>query len=213
MVCLLFDNDGTLVESEQLCCEALAQVYLDEKHLALDAQELFHRFRGWQLTLILDTIASETGMAVNEQFVAIYRRRMYEVLQRDLCAVDGIPEVLPQLPQNKCVVSNGPLEKIRSALRVTRLDHHFGDRLFSAYDCGFWKPDPRLFLHAAAAMGASPEDCAVVEDSLVGVRAAVAAGMQALFYNRYHDPLDAELAENVTEFREMRALPTLLQSL
>jgi beta-phosphoglucomutase-like phosphatase (HAD superfamily) len=68
----------------------------------------------------------------------------------------------------------------------------FEGRIFSAYEVGVWKPDPGLYLHAAAAMRASPEACVVVEDSVPGVEAGVAAGMRVLGF----DPLGdgAELA-------------------
>ncbi len=62
------------------------------------------------------------------------------------------------------------------------MSEFFGDRIFSSYDIGSWKPDPEIFLHAARRMGASSEDCNVVEDSLLGIRAGVAAGMRVFAY-------------------------------
>jgi beta-phosphoglucomutase-like phosphatase (HAD superfamily) len=75
------------------------------------------------------------------------------------------------------------IEKTRLSLALTGLDRLlFDDVLFSAWSVGRGKPFPDLFLHAAQAMGAEPSHCAVVEDSVSGVTAAVAAGMRAIGY-------------------------------
>jgi beta-phosphoglucomutase-like phosphatase (HAD superfamily) len=58
------------------------------------------------------------------------------------------------------------------------LRHYFGEHVYCAYEVGSFKPEPGLFLHAAHALGVPPTDCAVVEDSLPGVQAALAAGMR-----------------------------------
>ncbi|GAA3223867.1 hypothetical protein GCM10020256_32340 [Streptomyces thermocoprophilus] len=61
------------------------------------------------------------------------------------------------------------------------LERWFDDgRIFSSQDVGRGKPAPDLFLYAAEKMGVAPERCVVVEDSPLGVQAAVAAGMDVL---------------------------------
>ncbi len=56
------------------------------------------------------------------------------------------------------------------------------DALFSAHSVARGKPAPDLFLHAAATMGHEPDRCVVVEDTMIGVQAALAAGMRAVAY-------------------------------
>jgi beta-phosphoglucomutase-like phosphatase (HAD superfamily) len=68
---------------------------------------------------------------------------------------------------------------MRRTLGLTGLYDRFAGRVFSATEVEHGKPAPDLFLHAAAAMGVEPDRCAVVEDSVYGVQAAVAAGMTA----------------------------------
>jgi beta-phosphoglucomutase-like phosphatase (HAD superfamily) len=69
----------------------------------------------------------------------------------------------------------------------------FKDRIYSAYDIGSWKPEPGLFLHAANSLGAEPVRCAVVEDSVTGVIAGIAAGMTVFGYS---SPEDAAALED-----------------
>jgi HAD superfamily hydrolase (TIGR01509 family) len=102
---------------------------------------------------------------------------MTEILESRLQPVDGAMELIRSLTVPFCVASNGPREKIELCLRVTGLLPYFKGRIFSAYEVGFWKPDPQLFIHAARALGASPTRCAVVEDSTPGLKAGLAAGM------------------------------------
>lgn len=86
--------------------------------------------------------------------------------------------MLEALTHATCIASSGPPEKIKHALAVTGLDAFFAERFFSSYVVQSWKPEPELFLHAATAMGYAPEQCVVVEDSMVGIDAAEAAGMR-----------------------------------
>jgi beta-phosphoglucomutase-like phosphatase (HAD superfamily) len=83
---------------------------------------------------------------------------------------------------------SGPPEKIETSLALTGLQPFFEGRVFSSYDVGVWKPDPGLFLHAARVMGVAPGDCAVVEDSVFGIQAGLAAGMTVFAFQ----PQDVE---------------------
>ncbi len=110
-----------------------------------------------------------------------------------------------------CVASSGPREKIELSLRVTGLLPHFVGRIFSAYEIGSWKPDPGLFLHAARSMGVEPNVCAIVEDSIPGVQAGLAARMPVFGY-----ALEAESSRlqeaGAHVFNDMRDLPHLLHA-
>ena len=87
-----------------------------------------------------------------------------------------------------CVASNAPHEKIAINLTVTGLDQFFtADRTFSAYDINVWKPQPDLFLYAAKQLNVDPASCVVIEDSLAGIEAGLAAGMQVIGYSQTAD--------------------------
>jgi beta-phosphoglucomutase-like phosphatase (HAD superfamily) len=90
----------------------------------------------------------------------------------------GALELLEAMHLPFCMASNGQHEKMQVTLSTTGLLHFFEGRIFSAYEVNAWKPDPELFLHAARQFGADPACCAVIEDSLPGVEAGLAAGMQ-----------------------------------
>lgn len=201
--CVIFDCDGTLVDSEYLCHLGL-EIKFREYGVSISARDSLQRFRGWKLNRILDHFASEHSITLSEDFIGTYRSIVGDLFEKELVSCDGVKEMLPSISLPKCVASNGPRKKIDHALSITGIAHHFDENIFSSYDVGSWKPDPGLFLHAAKAMGFQPDRCAVVEDSLVGISAAKAAGMSAVLYDPQgtHGEVDG-----VRRIRHMRELP------
>ena len=168
-------------------------------------------FRGEKMARCVATLEARLGKSVPPGFVPRVRERMAEAFRIELRAIDGVEDVLGTLSVATCVASSGPPEKIRLSLGVTGLSKYFQERLFSSYDVGSWKPDPGLFLHAARTMGASPEACVVVEDSLPGVKAGRAAGMRVLAFAE-GARADRLATEGGEVFGHMRELPRLLAS-
>ena len=103
--------------------------------------------------------------------------RLAERLASELTPLPGVREALDALAgYPRAVVSNGPESKIRTGLTTTGLSDYFGDRLISGYTVQCWKPDPCLYLHAASLMGYEARECIAIDDAIVGVKAALAAG-------------------------------------
>ena len=92
----------------------------------------------------------------------------------------GVIPFLQELPWSHCVASSSLPERIRFSLEVTGLLPHFEERYFSSSQVARGKPAPDLFLHAARTMHVEPRKCVVIEDSIAGVTAAIAAGMHVI---------------------------------
>src|SRR5262249_5318078 len=107
-------------------------------------------------------------------------RRTLKAFDRTLRPIPGMAELLANLPGRKCVASSSDLPRIRHCLALAGILHHFEPHIFSATQVKRGKPAPDLFLFAAERMGARPERCVVIEDSVAGVTAARAAGMTVL---------------------------------
>jgi len=208
--CVLFDCDGTLVDSELLGNVALAQE-LALGGIVETGESLTGRFRGHKLADMLATLQAEHGVALPDGFVDRYRTRAAAMFETGVRRMPGVVEALERLAAlglPVCIVSNGPIAKIRQSLRVAGLADHFGERLFSAYEVGSWKPDPGLFLHAAREMGVEPARCVVVDDSATGVEAARRAGMRALWYLPHGAP--AGIPPHATAFSHLDRLADLI---
>ncbi|HSP32477.1 MAG TPA: HAD-IA family hydrolase, partial [Halomonas sp.] len=172
--CLLFDCDGTLVDSEILLAEVMGAI-LPEFGLPFSAQQYMEELRGVRFHTIVQTLENRFQALGEGEFLALesgMRARMETRMRSELVAVPGMPAALEKLTTHpKAVVSNGPEPKIRCALESTELGHHCEERLFSAYTLNVWKPDPELYRKAASAMGFAPQECVVIDDAAVGVEA------------------------------------------
>ena len=154
----------------------------------------------------------KTGKELPGGLEDVYRERSYALFQKELQAIPGIEKALEAIDYQRCVASNGPLHKMKLNLNLTGLAHYFGDDLFSAYEVGFWKPDPRLFLHAAEKMGYPPDKCIVIEDSIHGIHAAKSAGMRVLGFSNSHYGHKLE-NEGVRTFHSMDDLSEILNEI
>lgn len=208
---IIFDCDGVLVDSETVTNQVLGELIL-EMGGPLELVADMHRFTGVTLPETFAAIEQGLGQPLPEDFLQIYRQRTFAAYEQHLQPIAGIHEVLPQIELPMCVASNSPTNKIELNLSLTGLLSYFAGRMFSCYDIQRWKPDPAIYRHAAATMGVSPARCVVVEDSVVGVQAAVAAEMTVLGYTGSYPAATLEAA-GARPFHHMTDLPMLLNEL
>ncbi|MGW4084015.1 HAD family hydrolase [Streptomyces sp. NPDC004822] len=180
---VIFDNDGVLVDSEPISNRLLA-AYLTELGHPTSYEDSIRDYMGSAMHRVHDLVLERTGERLPADFDDVFHARVFAAFERELKPVAGAVDVLEALAARGvpyCVASSGSHERIRVGHRTTGLDRFFDDdRIFSSQDVGRGKPAPDLFLHAARRMGVAPERCVVVEDSPLGVKAAVAAGMDVL---------------------------------
>jgi HAD superfamily hydrolase (TIGR01509 family) len=208
---VIFDNDGVLVDSEPISNRILAG-HLTELGHPTTYEDSIRDYMGAAVHRIHDVVWERSGQRLPEGFDEAYHARVFAAFERELEPVAGVADVLDRLTAEGvpyCLASSGTHERIRVALRRTGLYGRFGEeRIFSAQDVGRGKPAPDLFLHAAAMMGVPAQRCAVVEDSPLGVRAAVAAGMDVYAFTAM-TPAE-KVADATALFADMAELPKLL---
>jgi HAD superfamily hydrolase (TIGR01509 family) len=176
---VIFDCDGVLVDSEPIVNRIHAAA-LTACGFRITEKDLLDRFCGTSDADMLATIERELGRPLPASYVADVAAQIAGEYRRALRPIRGIAAVLDNLRLPVCVASSSTPEQLRLGLEAAGLHRYFADRLFSAAMVAHSKPAPDLFLHAAEAMGADPERCLVIEDSLHGIDAALAAGMTAI---------------------------------
>jgi len=179
---VIFDCDGVLVDSESISCGTIAEI-ATELGFPMTTDEAITAFVGTSMDVVTTYLRPRIKEPLPSDFEQEYRNRIKQRFENELQPIPGIESVLESLTIPKCVGSNGPREKIMMNLGLTKLLSHFeSHQIFSAYDIKKWKPLPDLYLYAARQMGVAPKNCVVVEDSLAGVQAAQAAGMEVIGY-------------------------------
>lgn len=200
---IIFDCDGVLVDSERLAARVFSDV-LAKIDVNMPADECFATFRGKTLDACYTWLEENKHITLPDSFAVLLETETQSNFEKQLCRVEGIELVLDYLMRKKipfCVASNGSHKKILHSLKITKLLPYFEHR-FSAQDVSFGKPKPDLFLYAAHKMNKIITETLVIEDSISGVRAAIAAGMDILHYGSPLHMLDT----NVTNFTQMNEL-------
>ncbi|MGA8355017.1 MAG: HAD-IA family hydrolase [Solirubrobacteraceae bacterium] len=180
---VIFDCDGVLVDSEAISCGMLAQM-LGEEGLSMSPTQARAIFQGMRLDGVISEAQRRLGRSLPDGWIQSFERRRSAAFAEQLQPVAGAAEAVAAVIEAGvavCVASQGKIEKTTLSLKLTGLAHLFApEALFSAHTLAHGKPAPDLFLHTAARMGTSPDRCAVVEDTTIGVTAAVRAGMRVL---------------------------------
>jgi HAD superfamily hydrolase (TIGR01509 family) len=175
--CVIFDCDGVLVDSETISSKIFMEMAA-ELGFKMDLEYATEIFTGTSMKSNLNFIEKNIKGTLPADFEQEFRNRTYKAFKTELKPIPGIHNLINQIKVPFCVASSGPIAKIELNLTTTKLIDKFKNHIFSSYEIGSWKPEPGIYLHAAKEMGFEPKDCAVIEDSEAGVKAAVAGGFQ-----------------------------------
>lgn len=208
--CVIFDCDGVLVDSEGITAKVIAEITA-ELGVAMDEAFILDTFMGKSFNDIMRYLEIQISGRLPDNFEQHYRQKTFAAFQTDLKPIPGIHSVLENLEVPYCVASSGPSSKIRHNLSLTGLIEKFENRIFSCYDIQVWKPQPDIFLHAAKTMGFEPHECAVVEDSPIGVQAALAGGFDVFIYQRHAQETNS-VFQNGVVFNQMEELQRHLKA-
>ncbi|MCJ8276309.1 MAG: HAD family phosphatase, partial [Bdellovibrionales bacterium] len=173
---IIFDLDGTLINSELFLKEIETELKC-ELGFEISLKEQIDNFGG-----IGPHQQLEMDKRLPAEFATVAESRFRERAKDHLKANPGVIEFLENYDGKKVIASNGPLEWIQRAIEVTGLSKFFkADDLFHVGLVENKKPAPDLFLLAGQRAN-SDEEIFVVEDSLTGVKAGVAASYKTLGY-------------------------------
>jgi beta-phosphoglucomutase-like phosphatase (HAD superfamily) len=214
---VLFDCDGVLVDSEPITNGVLRDM-LEERGWALGAEECMRIFIGKAVKDERALIEAKTGSPVTDEWLQSFWARRNVALDRDLVEIPGAPAAARALHATLvgriACASGADRKKVELQLQKIGLYDAFEGRIFSGHETPRSKPYPDVYLAAAAALGVDPTRCAVVEDTVTGTTAGVAAGATVFGYSPGglgHSGADALRAAGVAQvFTDMAQLPAVL---
>lgn len=201
--CVIFDCDGTLIDSERLCCQALVNVF-SSFGADLNVNDCYAHFQGGKLADILMDTQERLGLSISvDTLEPLYRSELEALFQRHLKPMDGAIELIEFLKRQDiefCIASNAPKSRVESSLAMTGMLDDFKGKVFSAFDANSWKPEPDLIMYTAMNMGFLPNECIYVDDTVKGIEAGVRAGIQSfrlrpMIEDSQNDDPEADIAE------------------
>jgi len=207
---VIFDCDGTLVNSEPLTMKLLVKMML-EIGVKEDYEWLLENFAGKNMKAITDLIEDHIGPFDTEAFEEDYRTRCADLFQEELQPIAGVIDLISSIPCAKCIASNGPQRKMKLSLSCTEIDRWFHtEHIFSAYDIQKWKPDPALIHYALERMNVRASKAVLIEDTMSGVMAGLKAEVDTIAFNPKQD--QKLLNSGATNFSNMEDIKQYLLS-
>ena len=211
---VLFDCDGVLVDSEPITNGVLRDM-LQELGWTLTPAECMRLFVGKALKDEQALIEAHTGQPLTDDWLVSFRERRNEGLIRGVQAVagalDAVARIHSALAGRIACASGADRFKVELQLSKCGLMRYFEGRVFSGHELPRSKPAPDVYLAAAQALRVDPRRCAVVEDTVTGVCAGIAAGATVFGYSPAeagHDAPAALTAAGASAiFTDMARLP------
>ncbi|HZZ12939.1 MAG TPA: HAD family phosphatase [Paraburkholderia sp.] len=215
---VLFDCDGVLVDSEPITNRVLTEM-LGELGWKLSIEETMRIFVGKAVKDEAALIEARTGFAVSTNWLMQFRARRNAALDAELVAIPGAASAVRALHATLggriAVASGADRVKVELQLAKAGMLDCFEGHIYSGHETPRSKPYPDVYLAAAAGLGVDARHCAIVEDTVTGATAGVAAGATVFGY------CPAELGHSsatalhgagaVHVFRDMSELPALLK--
>ena len=174
---VIFDCDGVLIDSELISANMLV-AELANRGVSVDLAYVARHFLGRSYPVVIAQIRSEFGVELPEQFEVEYRQRLLFKFESELRIVPGVRDTIAALNVPFCLATSSSPARLKHSLKIVGLTDVFGKNVTTALEVALGKPAPDLFLLAAKKMAIPPHRCLVIEDSLNGVRAGRAAGME-----------------------------------
>lgn len=216
---VIFDCDGVLIDSEIISARMLV-AELARLGLTIDLSYVEQNFLGRSYPVVMETIRRAFGVDLPPDFEAQYREALLAAFGKELTVVPHVRDVLTNIGVPYCVATSSSPRRVELSLAVAGLSDLVAGRIFTSTLVPRGKPAPDLFLFAAEKMGAAPDRTLVIEDSLTGIRAGLAAGMTVWrFIGGSHlgprapdEPDDARPHRRLVSFKDFFQIAPTLKS-
>lgn len=215
---IIWDFDGVMVDSEYIAGQATVKL-LAEFGMTMSLDDILRKFVGMHGDQMVQFLGQAIGQENIDKYKAESRIRNKAAFTEHLTTLPYVDQVMAQLKLPMCIGSNSSLTSLLYKLKITNMAQYFPeDKLFVGAMFDHPKPAPDMYLHAAKTHGLAPNECLVIEDSVAGTTAAVAAGMPVIgYYGASHCYAGYENkltdAGSLTTFNDMRELHDIMKNL
>lgn len=208
---VIFDCDGTLVDSENVIAFACSHVLKEIGYTDYSTEKCLDLFHALSIKDSVQYFEKKYNHFPTVKFLELANSKLLELYRNGgVHAYDDTYDILQYLLSkniNMCVASNGAQPVVRNVLEKTDLIKYFDDDAIFTYDLiDIAKPAPDLFLHSAKHFDTNPAEALVIEDSSVGVEAANRAGMDVILIDRLNTGrvIQGKLLEKIRSMEKIK---------
>jgi HAD superfamily hydrolase (TIGR01509 family) len=177
---IIFDFDGVIADSEALANLVLAET-VTGLGLPTSLDDSLNRYMGKRAAEVAAAVELGIGRPLPDNFSDTLATATLERFRTELKEVKGAQQFILRFAAIPCcIASSSSMQRLSFCLDILGLAHHFSGNVFSSELVARGKPHPDIFLYAAGQLNLAPATCLVIEDSVSGVHAGVAAGMTVL---------------------------------
>ena len=179
---IIWDFDGVIADTDSVWMKTFYQKILAEKNYKSDFETFYDMCGGMSVATIKKTFLN-LGIELKDDFFEEIKQYFTELLNKDFPLVKNADTVIKSITKKQCLATGTPASRIAWKVGLSNLSDVFTDKnSFSSDFVEKGKPAPDIFLYAAKQMGTEPKDCIVIEDSFVGLQAAISAGMTPIAF-------------------------------
>ena len=176
---IIFDFDGVLVDSEILVAKAYVK-YMQNFGIEIDEKE-FANFAGKKTVQVIDILSQKYSIKDKEKFFTDIMEMALYIYKNELTAVKGAYNFVRNTKLSLYIGSNSTQDRIIAGLHKVELNKYFKPEKIYSYDLvGKAKPDPDIYLKAIVDNNLNKNETVIIEDSVVGVKAGVSAGVKVI---------------------------------
>lgn len=181
---IIWDFDGVIADSEHLWVQNWIDCLRLFFGLELSEEQVEYYIRGKSNKTKVELLCKDfPHLKFDDAFWDKLRENTIRLIAAELTLTPGVEPIFENRRFAHCIATGATERKNALKVEKLRLDKYFSaDNMFTAYAVEKGKPAPDLFLYAAKKMGYTPENCVVIEDSLAGITAGVAAKMAVIAY-------------------------------
>ncbi len=176
---IIFDFDGVLVDSEILVAKAYAK-YMQNFGIEIDEKE-FANFAGKKTVQVIDILSQKYSIKDQQIFFTDIMEIASNIYKKELTTVEGAYEFVSKVKLNLYIGSNSMKDRIIDGLERVELSKYFKTEQVYSFDLVEKpKPEPDIYLKAIEDNNLNKTETIIIEDSVVGVKAGVSAGVKVI---------------------------------
>lgn len=198
---IIWDFDGVIADSEKIWIKNRQNVLNEKYNLGWDF-ETTNKYLGGMSDKSKKEVLTKLGIKTDDSFWSECMKRDIECIRnKEMILTEGVDDVIKSLDKY-CVATGGVFIKTIEKLKAIDYWGKYFDEnnLFTVDMVEKGKPEPDLFLYAAKKMGEEPKNCLVIEDSIVGMKAGIRAGMEVVAF------LGSQMYQNDKYLEEVKKL-------